>query len=323
MGLASGVVAARVLAVSDVVGSRLASTNGGGRSTVWSYGLRAWLERPLQGYGIGQFRTAVQGRFSAEFAGRAAANEATQAWFDPHDIVVHVLTTTGVVGLLVAAVWLWLAVRSAAGPLAWGAAAIAITWSLQPLALATLPIVMLLLGAAEVGRAAAQPRPPRSLRLACVGVGVCVAGWLVVADLRFAAAIDQMDSRGAIDAAALYPSDPVVADLVAQVLERDPDAVPEVAEHWRRRPTEIDPERPLWWIRLARFQTGIGDAEGARESIRIARELQPNSVGALRAEIELAAAEGDQARLLDLLEQSCELSMEECDLLQPPGAGPP
>ena len=196
----------------------------------------------------------------------------------------------------------------------WAIVPIAITWSLQPAGLVTLPLVMLLFGI--VCAPAVEPRPavPRSVVAACLGLGALASAWLLVADLRLGAAADAVDAPAAISAAGMYPHDPVVADLVAQVAEADLTVSVETSETWRRRPTEYEPDRPLWWLRLARYQVLYEDLPAARASLDRAAELQPNSVSNVRVGMEIAIEGDDRPGFETLVEVACTMRMPECDL---------
>jgi O-antigen ligase len=321
--LSIGTVAAMVLGAYVAVwstpgstgqGSRLASVDDDGRTQVWRYALDAFTERPVQGYGIGRFRPAVQGKFSIEFASGAASDIRLQPWFDPHNLLINVLVATGVVGTLLAAGWLVMAGRSARGAVVWAIVPIAITWSLQPAGLVTLPLVMLLLGAASATPDTRQPMMRRRAATIWLGVGALASAWLVVADVRLGAAVEAVDASAAISAARMYPHDPVVADLVAQVAEADLTVSVETSERWRRRPTEYEPDRPLWWLRLARYQILYEDLPAARESLARADELQPNSVASVRVAMELSIEDDDRAGFEALVDRACTMRMPECDL---------
>ena len=91
------------------------------RVRVWSYGWRAFLDRPITGYGLGRYRPATQRFYSPEFARREASDDLIQTWFDPHNVVVQVAVSLGVVGLVLFAWFLVSAARRSRGPLLWAA----------------------------------------------------------------------------------------------------------------------------------------------------------------------------------------------------------
>ena len=98
--LVVGVVLDRVLGEGRNSVDRLADGAAGGRSDVWRYAIKAWSERPVLGYGPGQFRAAVQGRFEVDFVRDHASDDLTQAWFDAHNVLINMLIAVGVVGVV-------------------------------------------------------------------------------------------------------------------------------------------------------------------------------------------------------------------------------
>lgn len=315
VGLLIGVLLDRSVGAGRNAADRIADGGGGGRSTIWSYALDAWTDRPLVGYGFGRFRVAVQGRFTSEFTRDYAIDETSQPWFDAHNVVIGVLVAVGVVGLVLFAGWFASVARSSRGPLAWGAVPIVLTWLLQPMALATLPIVVLMLGAAWCDRAAFDRRWTRGAAL-LVTVGVALGACLVVADLAFRQAVDARDGDRAALVARFYGVDPITSDVVAQVYgaETALGVVGDDELEWRRRTVDAEPDRPLWWSNLALAQIARGESEDAEVSVGRALDLQPFSARALRAQVVVAARLGDEAsfdRALDLL---CDLDQPECDV---------
>jgi O-antigen ligase/Flp pilus assembly protein TadD len=307
--------------------SRLAADGADGRFVVWRYGLEASLDRPLFGYGMGRFRPSVQDRFSDGFVADHATVDRAQAWFDPHNVVILVLVGTGFVGLGLVGVWVVLASKGCSGPLAWGVAALSATWLLQPVSIHTLPVAMLLFGASAASDSEAQrmalttqaggarPAASRSLAITSVvalGVGVVAAAWLLVADLRLNRAVDRLSPAAAESAAAMYPSDPIVADVVAQVHELTGDAREWLA--WREKATEIEPDRPYWWVQLGEAALATGDLDRARSAADRALALQPTNVGANDLDARLAAASGDVDGLRSALQRLCDLGQPTCDL---------
>ncbi|MGE0306734.1 MAG: O-antigen ligase family protein, partial [Acidimicrobiia bacterium] len=170
----AGVAVDRLFGVGRNAADRLATGDGGGRTTIWRYGIEATLDRPLAGYGFGRFRPAVQDRFSIEFVRDFAPDEVSQAWFDPHNVLIGLLVAVGVIGTLLFAGWLATNLRSARGPLVWGLLPLGIHWRVQPLALFTLPLAMLMLGAA-MPPSAERAVPHRTATGTGGGVGLVAA----------------------------------------------------------------------------------------------------------------------------------------------------
>lgn len=324
-GLVGGVVFDRFVGGGTNAADRLVVGGGGGRATVWGYALDALMDRPVLGHGIGRFRESVQAEFSVDFVASAAADDLRQAWFDPHNAGLLLLVAGGVVGTGLIVAWLVVAVRGSAGPTAWGAAALALTWVVQPVALATFPLAMLLLGAAAPAVAGTDAREagpvvvPKALtgsRPVAAGlaiVGVVAAGYLFVADVVLDRAADRLDPGLAETAAALYVHDPTVGDVVAQIHEFDGDLA--AALEWRETTAEWGPRRPYWWSRLADVAILNGDLASADAALATAFRLQPNNVRTSRVDARLAIRLADEKRLAAALDRLCALGQQvECDL---------
>jgi O-antigen ligase len=275
--------------------ARVASGESSGRLDVWRYGWSAFSERPAFGWGLGRFRAAIQEHLSADFVREHAPNDRVPIIFDAHNIVVELAVALGVVGLVLAGVFAWYAGRRASGALAAFVVVIAVTWFLQPAALSTLPVAMIALGASRreiTGAAngevtsspavgsADSPTPVPSSRISAIALalGVVVALWLAMADIRLNAAFDARDARRIDAAAAWFPADPVISDIVAQAWfveeEFDQTLRPNVLE-WSNRTTDVEADRAYWWARLASRQLTFGDLDGAKASLDEALERQP------------------------------------------------
>jgi hypothetical protein len=286
-----------VASVSDGDGatSRVSSRESSGRFDVWRYGWSAFTERPVFGWGPGRFRAAIQKDLSANFVRDYAPDDRRPIIFDAHNIVVELTVTLGVVGLVLAGLFAWHAGRRARGPLAAFAAVIAVSWFLQPAALSTLPVVMIALGASRREPVNAEDPlltptvddapvgltvPVSASRVSgiALAIGVVLATWLAVADLRLKAALDAMDASRIDAAAAWFPTDPVVSDLVAQAWfveeEFDQSLRPQVLE-WSHRTIEVEPDRAYWWARLAGRNFAFGDLEAVKAALDEALERQP------------------------------------------------
>ncbi len=264
---------------------RLAGSNGfagGGlswRIDAWEAGLRAWIERPITGWGVGNFRQAIQGLVGAGFEQEAPR-------FDAHNVFVELLTTLGLPGLLVFGAFAVACLRWARGPLALAAVTLAWSWLLQPAGLSTLPLAMLLLGMAHTVQAPSTA-PPTSAKWPIHGaaaLGLLFAGAFFLADVRLAAAVRDVDAEAVESAAAFFPTDPTVADLVAQGwgVHAEATAGPERAEairsaiEWAERAVSRQSDTPRWLDNLALRQAWSGDYEQAVETLGQALELQPN-----------------------------------------------
>jgi hypothetical protein len=264
---------------SDAV-SRLSRAGSDGRVAYWRVSLDAIAERPLQGWGLGQFRAAVQGRLPLD---ELVPLGNAQLWFDAHNLFIGLAVAVGIPGLILFLGFAWTAGRRMPAQLVPAVAAIAITWMLQPGGLTTLPLVVMLLGFSD--DSVDDDRPRRTDRrweriggVAVVLTGVLAALWLGVADARLELAVQSGDPVAARSAASMFGADPVANDLVAKILEADGyegDAQQAAILEAFERNTEVEPGRAFWWIELARRQGLFGDPDDALVSTRRALELEP------------------------------------------------
>ncbi len=317
VGLCLGVVVDSVGGSGRNATARLGNSGGGGRTTVWGYAWDAFIERPLLGHGIGRFRQSVQGDFEPDFVKAAASEELRQAWFDPHNAGLLLLVGVGAIGTALIAAWVVVSLRRSHGPQLWGVAALAITWLLQPVALATLPLAMTLFGAAvrPSHRRDSTTLVPLDRRIAgwLAGLGCLLGAYLAVADAALDRAADRIDSSMAERIAVLYVRDPTVGDVVAQVYEFEGDLGG--ALEWRRRTAEWGADRPAWWTRLADVALRAGELSEADRAVATALELQPNNVTTSQTDARVAIALGDVERLGAAFDQLCVLGQPaECDL---------
>ena len=326
--LVAGVALDRAVGAGRNAADRLTEGTGGGRVTVWGYGLESLWDRPLRGYGFGMFRPAVQGRFSAEFVRDHAVDEASSPWFDAHNVVIGLLVAVGVVGAVLFVAWVAVWAVRTSGPLAWALVPIVLHWCLQPVSIYTLPLAMLVFGAAGPRDEPEASVGRRAVAVTAV-VGALLGSALMFGDVAFRLAADDRDSGRAEFAGSFFLNDPIVDDLIAQLHALDPDVPDRQAAQleWRRQVTRDEPDRPFWWSLLARQQIDAEQYEAADESIRRALDLQFHNVRAWRAEAVLAVRIEDADRLQVALDRLCELGQPECDLttdelLAPPAADP-
>ena len=316
IALAAGVAIDRLLGAASNSVDRLGSASGAGRSTVWRYGMEAFLDRPLLGFGPGRFRAAVQGRFSAAFVAEHAADDVSQPWFDAHNVVINLLVSVGVIGTVLLLVWVALWARGARGPLVWLLVVLALTWMVQPISLFTMPLACLLFGTAGAGETAslAAITLPRRVVAPVAAIGVFLGAWLLVADVRLQRAADDLDPASAGAAARMYLGDPVAADVVAQITQfaGGSDIASADELRWRRRSTEREPDRPYWWARLAVRELQSGLPDDALRSITEADSLQRYNQRTLRISASIAVDRRDEAMLAEVLERMCEMDMPEC-----------
>jgi O-antigen ligase len=313
---------------------RVASGSSSGRIDVWRYGWSAFGEHPVFGWGLGRFRAAIQEHMSADFVRDHAPNDRVPIIFDAHNIIVELTVTLGIIGLVLAGVFAWQAGRRASGALAGFVVVIAVTWLLQPAALSTLPIAMIVLGASrreaadnapdgltssstDAPAVSSTPTSPSRISAFALAVGVVPALWLTAADLRLKSALDAMDARQIDAAAGWFPTDPVISDLVAQAWfveeEFDQTLRPNVLE-WSNRTTEVESDRAYWWARLAGRQFAFGDLDGVKASLDEALDRQPwHSMSWALMELYAVRAD-DPALQADAHARLCELgAANDCD----------
>jgi len=280
-----------------------AGASGGGRLDAWHYGLEAAADRPLFGWGLGRFRAAIQARFDAEFVRRAALDDLRSPWFDAHNLLIELAVGIGVVGLAVFAAWLYLAARNVGGPLVAPLLVFSLIMLVQPAGLAIAPVALFLVGCAE--RGTARPMRLSSLRPSVAVlflIGLLLAASLVLGDLRLKAAVERRNPSAAAGAARLFPADPVVADVVAQLWLAgavDSPSDLEHAEAWSRRAVDAEPDRPLYRSRLADILLLREDLEGSILEANAGLKLQPWHARSL-AVLYLAAGRAEDADQMDL-----------------------
>jgi O-antigen ligase len=283
IGMLAGSVLARLLELDRDAVSRLSDAGSGGRLVYWRVSLDAIAERPLQGWGLGRFRAAVQGRLPLDEL--VQFGDAPTFW-DAHNLFVGLAVAVGIPGLLLWCAFAWSAGRRVPPHLAPAVAAIAITWMLQPAGLTTLPLVVMLLGFVGSSNEPVDADAPgrvvrpwaKAVSVAAVTSGVLAATWLGVAAARLESAVQASDSGTALDAASMFGADPIATDLVAKIHEiegYDSDAQRAELLGAFERTTEVEPGRALWWIELARRQGLLGDPVAALVSTRHALELEP------------------------------------------------
>ncbi len=230
------------------------------RLTMWVAGLDATVERPLVGWGPGQFRAATSTRVTSAFA---RAEGPDRLYFDAHNIAVEILTTTGVIGLGLSLGFLGAAARRASGPLAWFALGIGTSWLLTPASTVTAPLALLALGASSLPaeRGGSVPTatvpvdhrlpPPARVLGALLGVVGLLAGMrLLVADHLVDTAASTGDPTVIERAQRLLPPDVVLASVENDLWRRrlgghDAPEARRGAIRSARRGTKLDPRRPI------------------------------------------------------------------------------
>jgi len=153
------------LAVASASGSAGsgASTNrvaeGGGvmsRITAWQAGLEGMADEPLFGWGPGRYQAASSPYLTEDFVKAEGLNK---VFTSAHNILVEFIANLGVIGFALFGAWLVLAAMNARGTLALGALAIFFTLLLQPLSVMTIPVAVVVLGAADPTNLPRRVRP--------------------------------------------------------------------------------------------------------------------------------------------------------------------
>ena len=112
LGVVSGTVLSRLFgSVGDVL-SRSSTSNPGARGDWWVAGWHALMERPVLGWGVGRFRSAIQGELPF---GPIAANGDSQAIPDAHNIFVSMAVELGVPGMVLLVTFGFCVARRATG----------------------------------------------------------------------------------------------------------------------------------------------------------------------------------------------------------------
>ena len=303
---------------SNVSAAGRADSEAAGRLRAWRYGLEAVVDRPLFGWGAGNFRPAVQGRFSADFTSRHARDELSQIWFDPHNIVVAFAVGFGIVGLVLCGAFVWFAVQRVSGPLLAFAAVVAASWLLEPAALVTLPIALVALGAAfrpsDVPDAETHASPAKHLGTLLALVGVMAGMTFLVIDVRLANAIKSNQPDRVAEAARWTPWDPVAANAVAAAYFNGADdaASRQTALGWMKRSRDRQPDWPFYHNAIAEIYLSLDDPEAARAELEAALELQPWNVQSLELMLEVARRTEDAERLADATAALCLMEVDSC-----------
>jgi hypothetical protein len=313
LGGALGTIIVRLMQTTSVT-ERVTDSGLTGRAEAWRFGLQAFAERPVFGWGLGRYRAAAQSHFDVAFVRRYAPNELSQAWFDPHNVLVNLLVGVGAVGLIVFLGFAISILRTSRGPLAVGAGVIALSWLVQPAALATFPLALLMLGAASTVEVEA-PAGTRFRRFVVVALAMSFVAWIGGVDLAVRHAADQGDVVDAEAALEWMPGDPVLSHLVAQLWMYealdDPAAGPQAIE-WSKKVVDSQPDRPYWWSRLATRQLLLGDSDDAKSSLDRALELSPWNADAWTVMLAYAQTVNDAGLEQRASEVVCLLELDAC-----------
>lgn len=289
------------------------------RLDAWKAAATALQDRPLTGYGPGQFLHATTPHLSLEFA-RSEGPE--RVFIDAHNVIVEIATTTGLIGLILFG---WVVVsmaRGARGPLAMFGLVVAFTWLLEPIAIYTAPLVLLALGAADVRLTEFRTARP-VVRLTAVSavsaaLGTAAACALVIGDRAAFDFTDTGDVRHLTVAERWLPDYPELSDLRAlglsfEAQRTDDPATGEAAI--RAATTTLDREDRRWdyWARLGEMQLQFDSPTAALGSFRTALDLYPWSERAWRGVAFSGIFGDDDDTFSEANEQLCLLGSPLCE----------
>lgn len=288
---------------------RVADAAGNGvrpRTETWRLALEAVADRPLVGYGPGQFRRATSPRRTVALA---RAEGADRLFVDAHNLVVEYAVTTGLLGLAALVAWLLLASRSASGPLLAFALADLANHLVEPQAVRTTPVVFLALGAAAAASAGVPlPSVGRAVTALLAAAALVAGGWLLVGDFHLEQAYLDFDLPHARRATQLLPySEAASVRAHAYLfLAHGPrsDEMTRNGIHWLAEATRRDPGDPHAWNELGYRLSTLGRNREAATALRHALRLNPTSTLALNGLGLVATAEHDPGAAAVFFERS-------------------
>lgn len=265
-----------------------------GRAGIWRYGLDAFLDRPVFGWGLNHFGTATRPRLTADYVARYGHNDVRQPWIDPHNIGVMLLVSLGVVGVVFVGAFVVAACcGKVRAPLLAAAVATGLTWSLQPATVHSLPVAMLLLGLAvrptpTSENDASKVADPANLSRQAIGVlegaalavGAALGTYLLMTTFLLSSAGRSGDLDAVVARAAWLPLDPFVEDYVARVHRKAALAddgnqaeLLEVSLQWAERAARRQPS-PQAWNLVAEIELLAGRPDRARDAVGRSLEIQ-------------------------------------------------
>jgi hypothetical protein len=305
-----------------------AGQESAGRLEAWRYAWSSLWDRPLFGWGPTGFRSAVQGRFTADFTAHHAQDELSQIWFDAHNVIVGTAISFGLVGLALATWFGVLAARRARGPLGVFTAVVMATWLVEPAGLSTFPLAMLTLGAAMAGPAAlatvestdavapahSESAGGQRRRRLLLLVGVALAAIYLLGDIRIDTATARHDPDQMAEAAAWAPWDPVAANVTAAAYANfigDEPALRE-ARRWMERAHARQPDFPFYLNKIAQLSLILGEPDRALEALAEAQSLQEWNVQSLQLLYVAGDVTNDEAVLDDARSRLCQMGPQFC-----------
>jgi O-antigen ligase len=318
-GVIVGTALSRLFQLGSDPLSRAGSVDAGGREDWWVAGWHAFAERPILGWGVGRFRSAIQGELSFEHVALSADSQAIP---DAHNIVVGMVVALGIPGLVLLACFAAAVSRRASGVYSLALIAVPMIWLLQPIAQTTLILYMTLLGIAVTTRAENRPTLaglPNSVKpgvwVTAVLLGIGAASWVMVAEYRLSQAALALDGAAFESAAGMYLGDPILSDVGATIwigrLTFDDDAADRIVAQMERT-VELEPTRSYWHARLGLGLAQQEDWEGAVAAANRALELQPTSIQAWSTLLYVAEQTGDQELYGPAMNAVCRLELDSC-----------
>ncbi len=290
---------------------RVASDGGlSVRLDLWLAGLRAWIDRPILGWGEARYLEATQSYVPIDFLRQAP-------WRDAHNLFVATVVGQGIVGLVLLVGFLAVAGRRARGATAWIALALTASLVLQPTPPATLALAALMLGVATSSPKTVISTWTPATRAGAIGlvvVGSLLAGSYVVAARSLSSVAADPTADASLPAHMFwFRYDPHTAATIA--LSRGTQAVlgnaaPDTVLSWRRRAVELDPESAGQHGELAFDLAYYGELAEATAEARRSMELQPHNPLALRALVVVASTSGDDELLRAATDELCEFGLE-------------
>lgn len=304
----------RLSATGQSASERLAAGGVGDRLELWSFGLRAWAEKPLTGRGLGNFRSASQRWYSDEWVTK---NPSDGGWWDAHNYVVETMVGLGVIGLALVTLFLVLTVRCAGGPLVWMAGAIAIGWLVEPAGIQTYGLAALLLGASAPTLPGQVPKSKAfrsGAMFGLLGVGFGLAAGFLLADDALGGRADRSSTEEFSGLLAIYRYDPVAANMLSTAsggrLAGDGTGTALV---WANRAAEREPDVAVWWGLLGLRRLQAGDLAGAKRAAQRGLELQPNHPNSLQIVQIVAQRTGDDSLAEEIEARLCSIGSAGCD----------
>ena len=279
------------------------------RGDMWRVSRHAIARAPVLGAGPGRYQAATERDRTLTYVKDEAA---AAIYADAHNLVVEYAVTTGVPGVLLLGLWLYLALRRARLRSALGGFAVLVLLFhlVEPQSLQATPLAFLALGAAAApdwltdedhayGWAHAG-----AAGAGAIGAGVLVVGFWFLNQARLDFRVS--DAR---TAARLLPGWPQPTDQLARAYlfrgrtaRREADLQSAVAV--RRHEVRLDPDDPEVYVNLATGLAIVGDDGGVETALHQLLAVDPYSVLALNELASRDLRRGDRSGALSKLRRS-------------------